>query len=344
MTRVLVAGVVVLAVVAALDAVLGRAPEPETARTTTATGEETPAQSAAALRTMRVAGRLTYTDDSCRLRTLTLPRLTPAARPVTGPDPGCAFSLSSDGTRAASPGAAWAPAGNDVAFCRGRNVGTAAGAEGAFVRRWRGCTPAWRPNGELTLVRGGGIVAVARDCVVRTCETVAVAPDAVGLGARRHLNARHAQPRSLRHVVVDTAWLTDRRVAVLLDIGVAAGDGSSTTDVGDAVVFFEEGRDIAVHSHVDREPLTRIAASPRGRFVAARPNRLLRADGTEVSLPDWLGRVHAIEFAPDERSIAVATAGNVYVFRTWEIELFDRAGRSPRSIAIPIFARDLAWR
>ena len=344
--KLVVAAVLVLVLVAAADTLrrTGEADEepPRRATVTVGAGEESPAEAVAALRAARVRGTIAYTDERCALQAVRLPGLARAIRPRTGRDRGCAFSLSPDGTRAASPGAAWHSNSRRVALCRGRTVGISVGFEGAFVREWRGCTPAWRPDGALTIVRGGGISLADTGCAGTGCERVLVDAAMVVGAMRRHLNLDVVRLR--RYTITDAAWLSRTRVVLLLDVVVRVPTGGVRDAHLPVVAFFELGRDIAVHSYLGPAQLTRLVPSTRGRYVVVRPSLVLRDDGSQVSLPDWLRDVRAVELSPDERGVAVASRGGVYLFRTWELDMFDRTGRSPRSIRLPFVARDLAWR
>jgi hypothetical protein len=344
--KVLVAAVLVLAAVAAADALRRDTDAPEPAPRpvplTPGAGEESPAESAEALRDARVRGTIAYTDEHCTLRAVRLPDLAPATRPRTGRDPGCAFSLSPDGTRAASPGAAWTADSRRVSLCRGRTVGIAVGLDRAFVRRWQGCAPAWRPDGGLTVVRHGAVTFAEDGGAAGRGEETLVGAAAVGRALSNHLDVTIVRRRG--HAIVDVTWLSPTRAVLLVDVVFRVLTGGVRDSDSPVVAFFERGHDVAVYSHFGRGELTRLVPSPRGRYVSVRPDLLLRSDGSRVSLPDWLRDVRAIELSPDDRWVAIASRGGVYLIRTWELDLFDRVSRSPQSIRLPFVARDLAWR
>src|SRR5688500_2342992 len=73
------------------------------------------------LRAAGISGVLVYTDGDCVLHAVRLPGLEPAPLPA-GPDVGCEFELSPDGTHVEPPGAAWNPKAPGYALCRGNVV------------------------------------------------------------------------------------------------------------------------------------------------------------------------------------------------------------------------------
>jgi hypothetical protein len=86
--------------------------------------------------------------------------------------------------------------------------------------------------------------------------------------------------------------------------------------------------------------------SPRRTFFAVMEN------GGRVAVVDSDGRTRldsitipapnavAVAWSPDERWTALASRWSVYLLPTEDIE----AGRAPRTIRLPLAARDLAWR
>ena len=94
-------------------------------------------------------------------------------------------------------------------------VGPGGGVPGPAARV---CAPAWRPDGELTFIRGGDVVTAGGEVLVRdlTCR-----PPLVLLAATRDGRA--------------LAWLTDTRLAAILR-------GRSRFGGGDLLVFAEGDR------------------------------------------------------------------------------------------------------
>ena len=322
------AAVAAVAVVAVVDAVRGRdSEEPEQKEPALtrppAAGVESRIAIANRLRQEGIRGRLLYTDESCGLRSIALPDLEPAPTPgVRGL--GCGFSASPDGTRVATPGAAWSPDSRRVAVCRGSAVVVSVATERApEIERHEGCRPAWRPDGVLTLVRDGEVVnAGGRRVVTATAIEAAV---------RRNPVAPDASDTPIDYEVVDLAWLTSRRVALLLEIGFLAGTH---------VVFFEDARDVGRQGGV-AEDGTRLDASRDGGFVAVRPGVLLDAEGRRLYPLPGLGTrgADAVAVSPDGLWVAVGLRGRVTLLSIPAL----RAGRI-RSVTLPFAARDVAWR
>ncbi|MDQ3823421.1 MAG: elongator complex 1 family protein, partial [Actinomycetota bacterium] len=72
----------------------------------------------------------------------------------------------------------------------------------------------------------------------------------------------------------------------------------------------------------------------RRSFAWARPNLLVRRDGTRLPLRG----VQALAWSPDERWTALATARHVVLVPTRRL-----ADPRARRLWLPIEARDLAW-
>jgi hypothetical protein len=320
---------------AALDTIRGGDEPPRPARTTAVTTNESPEHRTLVRQLVSIGanGRLVTTDERCAVHAYALPSLRETSRPAAL-DPACAFSLSPDGRRAVSSGADWSPDGRFVAVCRGTVVGVYLRREvGDAQQAWDGCTPAWRPDGVLTLVRRGALLAVRPGCAAPPCERVLLSRAALRRASARHPGA----PATLGLVdepeVEDVVWLTPTRVAVLL----GARFRTRPERPLDLLAIFERGR-LAATAAGDDDHLTSLVRSPLGTYVAAEPDALFREDGTRLPL-DRIG-VHALAFSPDETLIALAAARNVLVF---PLDLLAR-GAGPLPAEVPLTARDLAWR
>jgi hypothetical protein len=330
-----VLAVALVAGAAALDTIHGgdepERPSPTTAVTTTLS--RTDPGLVRQLVAIGAGGRLVTTDDRCALHAYSLPSLRETARPAAL-DPACAFSLSPDGRRAVSPGADWAPDGRFVAVCRGTVVGVYLRREvGEAQQAWDGCTPAWRPDGVLTVVRDSALLEVRPGCAAPPCERVLVSRAALRRASARDPAAPDDPGLVEEPEVEDVVWLTPTRVAVLLVARFRTRPGRPR----DVLAIFERGRLAATAAGRD-DHLTSLARSPHGSYVAAEPDALFRDDGTRIPLRR--GGVHALAFSPDETLIALAVVRSVLVFPL--DPLADGARPSPAEL--PVGAQDLAWR
>lgn len=178
-TWLLLAALIGLGVVAAVDALRGDDREPERVGAVATTSP------AADLRRAGVTGLLYFSvrsEGGCRLRALALPGLQDAA---SFDLEWCRFDISPEGTVASGP-----PCGG-----RGGDVdvfGTPEEPPATFA----GCAPAWKLNGDLTFIRHGDVVTPT-DVLVRDVARF----------------ARHALSAG-RLFVAQLAWLTDTRLAV----------------------------------------------------------------------------------------------------------------------------------
>ena len=324
LTLLVVAAVVGLAAAAGVDALRGTSEE-ASRRTTTADGglratstrqgaadedwaERTTRAAARELRAGGAVGVLTYADEDCRLRGLTLPDLLP--HPTQG--------RSCEIARAAMLRLG-APVGDPqrvfVARCRAGRIELAE-LGGPTFARGRGCGPAWRPDGVLTAVRKGEVVSLFPPAVLLSSGDVTRALRRAGWAGERF---------SVREI----AWLPGPRLAAI----VRAQD----PEVGDLLGVFE-GRRLVREPAFAYEGLRGLQASPRGRFVSAK----IEAGG--LAVVDRSGRPvleafrygHALTWSPDERWGAAATDEGIYLFQPGE--------PSRRAGWLPIVARDLVWR
>lgn len=260
------------------------------------------------LRSTGVAGVLVMSDERCRLRALVLPELESAAAPDAR---ACRFSLSKEGFLTVG-GAVRQPGGPFTAWCRSGAVELAArsGTSLPFTRlyRFRGCAPAWRPDGTLTYVRDREVVQLDMSCRGGggfCTRRLLSRPELGGLGA------------------VEILWL-DRRTLALLAPG--------------RVALYRDGSPVG-HADLGPHRLTGLEASPRGTFLAVRsggPETIVVLDRAlrRVPLPADGGR--AIAWSPDERWVALATVDAIVLSPVRE--------PGERTIRLPLRARDLAWR
>lgn len=306
--------------VAAVDAV--RNPDedaPPAATTDELLGREEPARQ---LRRLGAQGELLLYGDNCRVRLLELPSL----EQVGDDRSGC------------GPRGAVSPDGSAVARCLGdeTEVGEAGGAGVAYSVR--GCTPAWRPDGTLTVSSGR---AVTRACPVdMSCRPVTLISRAeLERAARRHPTSPARAP--LRVLVDNVVWLSNARAAVLMSIRLAGRFAGMGPMAG--IAFFESGRMTQTQPYF-RVTGGRLGSSPRGTYVTQTPDVILRGDGSQVGLPQHLRDIRAFAWSPDERFLALAGRFAVTVVDVASLERYDRDGSGLRSVTLPVSALDLEWR
>jgi hypothetical protein len=310
-TGLVAAAVVALGVAAAVDGVQRGGGDPLPPGTTTSVPEGAPVE----LREAGVRGVLTYADRDCRVRAVRLPDLEP--HPSGG---GRACRLTVSGGNVLSFGRAIAgPQAFLIATCRGRTVTLR--RDGTLVGRLPGCSPSWRPDGVLTVVRDGEVVGLdgplddgglARELVLLSREELAA-----------QLSRPGERPRAA--AVEETAWLRGGSLAAI----VRTGPG------GDVLAVFRDGRLLARPIAFGGD-VSGLRVSPRGSFAAARTHRgAIAVDRQGARLPLPLG-VQVVAWSPDEAWIAATRAGEIAVFPLDE--------PSARGVDLPIAARDLVWR
>jgi hypothetical protein len=302
------------------------------------------AEAARRLKQAGITGVLVVTSESCDLRAFRLPGLRPAP-PPEGLDVGCDFEVSPDGRRVAPPGAVWHRWGGTYAICRGRAVDVLVPPNARPIYQYDGCAPAWRRSGRpeetLTVAREEGILEVRPSCAGQPpCERLLLSGALLRRAAIRH----PATPSDLRLVagvdVQAVVWPAADRAAVLLRArlsGPARGVGPLQV-----VALVDGGR--LGWTRFD-PAASGLKLSPLGNYLVAEPREIFRPNGSQVSLPPAVARfTQAVSWSPDERWLAVATGSTIVVMRVGELERFDDTGRRPRTITLPIAARDLAWR
>jgi hypothetical protein len=296
-------------------------------------GEAAPESAVPELRAAGITGVLVYTDRDCVLHAVRLPDLSPAELPA-GPDVGCEFELSPDGTHVEPPGAAWYPEGFGYALCRGNVVDVVLSPSPRRPRpQVDGCAPAWRPGSpaQLTVADQGAIEQVVPDCNGRPpCEEVVISTEALLEAAGRHPNASSLSPPAAIDVQ-DVEWLSPDEAVVLLRLRLRFGPQ-------DLVARFQNGRLRETHAFRDDEA-TSLERSSGGHFLLVEPGRLgLHVAGSTVDVRTAVGTARAGAWSPDERWLALARPGRVAFVETQGF-----GGSLGRIVEAPIDARDLAW-
>jgi hypothetical protein len=293
------------------------------------------------LRAAGVAGTLFITDEGCRLRALSLPGLNWLLDSGAEGDE-CEFTVAPDSRHVVrlGGGVAWSPNGRTSASCGQDSVVVRGRTGQQLYEVLRYCAPTWKPDGTLTLARGGTLVVFRPPCEEgqRVCEHVILSERDLAPALR----SGSTPFRPLYAPVIRQAvWLTNSRVALVIRTLVRAQPG---TDF-DLLAIFERRRLVAaplINSRFDE-----LAVSPSRRYLAIhgssfRGLSFVDADGRLLA-HNPLASAHHVAWSPDDRWTAVATGGSTYLFRTAELEFFNSDSRPP-VIQIPVHAEDLEWR
>ena len=317
----LVGGVVAVAIAAAIDALrVEKRP-----RAAPAPAEE--ARSAASLLGEQGIGGILYVvvrkSGGCRLTVLRLPALERA------------------GSGAPTPCRAEAGAGETVALgepCPATRVELRSGDGVLLDRPLTGCAPAWRPNGELTFVSNGRVVAADFRC----------APPGVGPCLREFLDrADLAQLRSAarlpqhgRYVVREIAWQEENRLVALVRWQGRFVTGFPVVFTGDRLVPPEGLGAPGEASGLFVDPATgeiiaRLTSGDSGaeRFFAWSRDAEAIGERTHV-----FGSNRAYTRSPGGGWVATAGPEGVHVFSSTE------EGRPSNPVLIPLRGVvDVAW-
>jgi hypothetical protein len=196
--------VILIAVAAAIDAL--RAEDPAEEPSGNAPQRATKASSSRNLERAGVSGALYIAipqADGCELRDVRLPTLALAGSLGMGV---CRVSLSPDGRHVA-----------EAYECPGRDSLIHDLLVPSLARFFRGCAPAWKPDGTFTFVRGGDVVAARElDCLGAVgCLRVVLAKREIERGLRPIATAYGARSVTIR--LVD--WLSDTRLVSIVRLG-----------------------------------------------------------------------------------------------------------------------------
>ncbi len=311
----LIVAVAFAAAVDALRAELGREQEKTARAPGRAAAPARLRDEAAAFAEAGIAGTLYYVDQRCRFAALRLPDL---ARSELTTLTSCRVALSPSG-RWLPFGSTWQRHGRLVRRCSERAVAVFDRATPLLGER--GCALAWSADGTLRAhVLDGQLVEFSDEgaAILFSRSELAL--------ALRDFPAEDGASYSLREV----AFLDDERFAAI----VAARHGRARIEF---VAVFSEGKAIAEPS-VFAEHLSDLEASPRGDFVS------VRLGGRDLALLDrrarktgfFFSKARAIAWSPNGHWAAVAEPDQVVVLEPGE--------RSIRYFALPLVAREIAWR
>lgn len=314
-------GVAVVVVAATVDAVRRQDEAPgDPSATSTLAGRNV---LAVELERLGARGELVLYGDGCSAQVLELPSL-------NGVDDG----------RTCSPRGVVSPDGSLVAVCPGDETRTFSATDGGLVRALPGCAPAWRPDGTLTVAYERSVVRFFPAChAPNACMRTLIPRGELVRAARRHPTGPALAP--LRVLVDGVAWLSNARAAVLMSIrltGRFAGMGPLS-----AIAFFENGRLTKTQPYF-RVTGGRLGVSPRGSYVTQTPDVILRPDGSQVSLPEYLRDTRDFAWSSDERLLALAGQYAVTIVDVASLERYDRTGGGLRSVTLPQPAVRLSWR
>ena len=323
-TALVVGGVLLLAALAAADALRGHGDSDQAPAATTTRPRAGTALSKK-LRREAVAGRIVYSDEQCLVHTLLLPDLEDVIlRRGRSSVPIRSCVLASGGNRFPflTGDELISPNGAKIARCRRGHVEVLAAVSRRLLSRTRGCAPAWRPDGALTYERGGevfvdgGLLLSRRDLFVAATE---------------HGNVPNAAPR--RAVAVDAtalAWFDAKRLAVVLRIR------SFAFGFQYVLVVFEGRRSLAAGQRFGG-PSGRLLTSPDGSFVVTERGVSIGRDGVSAFLPEGLPPGRFAAFSPDGRWLAFLSRGSMFLVAT------PRNDGATRTVQLPFAATDAAW-
>jgi uncharacterized Zn-binding protein involved in type VI secretion len=320
-TPLIVVGIAVVGVLAVADALRGDG-EPKAVSGSPTITRAAPPTLQEMLRRDPISGFVVYSDDDCRLHSLLLPRL---VDDVVHREDGSDFTqcrFTSAGGRILEEGDRMSPDRTLVATCQGGRVVVREAESGAQRRSYRGCPPAWRPDGRLTYAQGDHIMEGRR---------VLYSAAELRAAVRMHPSVQDLA-RSVRIFThaTDLAWLDERHLIVSLEVLVPKGP-----TMYPSMLF--DGKAIVAYPGHFGSPLRNWVVSPAGSFAAAEDGTLAARDGDVTTRPTNLPDGRAVAFSPDEQWLAYVTGRSIYLIGT------PRNSESDRIIRLPIAAQDLAW-
>jgi hypothetical protein len=320
-TPLIVAGILVVAALAVADALRGH-DEPHAAAETPTVTRASPPTLPEMLRREAITGFVLYSDANCRLHSLLLPRLVDdVVRREDGSDfTQCRFT--SAGGRIIEEDEVMSPDTTFLAACRGGHVAVWNPDSGRPRTSYRGCPPAWRPDGRLTYPQGDHIME--GDRVLFTARDLRAAahhhPNVAGLGTGVPIFV-HA---------TDLAWLDEDRLVASLEIRIRGVEPQGAT-----VLF--DGKAVVGYTSTFGSIPRGWVVSPAGTFAATDQGMIVERDGDFDDPPADLPTGRAVAFSPDEQWLAYVTNVSIYLIGT------PRNSEPGRIIRLPIEAQDLAW-
>jgi hypothetical protein len=318
-TPLIVLAVGIVGVLAAADALRGRS-EPEASVPAATTERAGPPTVRETLRQLAVSGLVLYSDESCRLHSLLLPRLVDDLVREEGGGVVSRCRFGTVGGRIIDEAAVPSPGGGQLARCTRGQVAVFETESGRPVRSVRGCAPAWHPDGRLTYAHDEQILEDGR-VLYSKAELHRIArhhPNVAGLGEGVPFHVR----------VLALAWLDRKRLAVSLRVDI------ESVEPQDFVVLLDGSRIIALDASF-AGPVRKLIASPAGTLVAEDSGTVLSRQGQSYPRLEQVPRPAAVVFSPDEGWLAMANGVSVYLVGTPQ--------NLGRVIRLPIAAQDLVW-
>jgi hypothetical protein len=319
-TALIVVAVAALAVFAAADPLRGSGEPTARVQLPTITSAFRPTLREI-LRREAVTGFLLYSDDDCRLHSLLLPRLVDDVIREEGGVPFVRCRFETGGGRILEEGDTISPDGMLVAACRAGRVVVWQTESGEERRTYRGCPPAWRPDGSLTypqgdrIMQGSEVLFSARE--LRDAAGTNPNVGNLGVGVRIFVHA------------LDLVWLDEQFLITSLEVQTAHTEPQFVT-----VAFL--GQKLLESGNFGQGTLGWVA-SPAGSFAAAEDASLVTRAGDFVEPPDNLPEGRAVTFSPDEQWLAYTSGVSIYLIGT------PRNSEPGRIIQLPISAEDIVW-
>jgi hypothetical protein len=320
-TPLIVAGILVVGVLAVADALRGH-DEPQAAAESPTITRPSPPTLREILRREATTGFVVYSDDACVLHSLLLPRMLDEVVRTDGGEPFrlCRFGVG--GGRYLDEDEVPSPDGRFVARCQSGRIAVWELESGVPRRNFRGCPPAWRPDGRLTYGRGESVYEGRRVLLSRSQLHAAARrhPNVAGLGAGFPFRVR----------VTDLAWLDEAHLVASLEIRIR------NVEFQYAAVVFDGDAIVGVGIRFG-QPLQNWVVSAAGSFAASEDGTIVGRDGGSVDPPQNLPSGTADAFSPDEQWLAYATGVSIYLIGT------PRNTSPGRIIRLPVQAQDLIW-
>jgi hypothetical protein len=215
-------------------------------------------------------------------------------------------------------GDVWSQDGTLVASCED-GVTSVTSSDGSFqLPDVRGCAPAWRLDGSLSVIRDGDIVIARRH------------------GAPFHFFTRHQLADALVPAVESPESWAFTQVSWFALTSFVAVLHDAQSDETAIAVFAQGGLETFLPQPAGR--IEDLHASPLGNFAFARldPDReyvMVSRGGEPIVIPRVSG-AQALTWSPDELYVAIATGDETVIART---------GTTRIIATLPFGGRALAW-